>query len=160
MLSPKKKSPKKRKPKVIKFVSQQAKADTLLTTSAKKLKKSKFSKRDITYTYAIFPTKKGKGYGCFAVRPEKDGFFTVAASFCAPSDRARFSKVRARNVACKRLQAQTAKVIEGDPKEERNRTALCAGGAWRADDGDAGASDGRRPDPARAPGGQGSARRA
>ena len=117
---------KQRKP-IIKFSSgKKNTVKQLVKIKAKNtlFNRNKLSTDDITYTYAIFPTKKGKGYGCFAVQPKKNGFFLVAASFCAPSDRAKFSKTRARDVACKRLESKTARLIEGDPKEERNRTAL------------------------------------
>jgi len=79
---------------------------------------------DITYTYAIFPTKKGKGYGCFAVQSNGNGFYAVAASFCAPSDRAKFSKQKARDVAKGRLLSKTVVIVSGECGEERNRESL------------------------------------
>ncbi|HUU87873.1 MAG TPA: hypothetical protein VMX17_08980 [Candidatus Glassbacteria bacterium] len=116
-----KRSTTKKVKSIIKFSS--GKKNTVKQLAKIKAKNNKLAANCITYTYAIFPTKKGKGYGCFAVQPHEGGFL-VAASFCAPSDRAKFSKTKARDVACKRLKAKSARLIDGDPKEERNRTAL------------------------------------
>lgn len=60
----------------------------------------------VKYTYALFRTKFGKGYGCFAVEKICDNCFLVSASFCSPEDRVNFSKKKARNIAEGRLNSR------------------------------------------------------
>jgi len=70
--------------------------------------------KSITITYAIFPTRMGKGYGCFAVKQNESvpGTFQVGASFCSPLDRAKFSKKQARDVALERLNTKPTDIFK------------------------------------------------
>lgn len=56
------------------------------------------------FSYMIFSTPMGKGYGCFAIRHTKgDDTYEVSCAFCHPNDRAVFSKPEARHKAYNRL---------------------------------------------------------
>ena len=58
---------------------------------------------NVRVAYAIFPTPFGKGYGCFAIRKNDDGTFSIAPTYCHPNDRVKFSKPKARTTAVARL---------------------------------------------------------
>lgn len=55
------------------------------------------------FSYGLFRTNNGKGYGCFAIQRVTDTTYLVAGSFCSPEDRPKFSKKLARKVAEQRL---------------------------------------------------------
>jgi len=60
--------------------------------------------RETRVTYAIFATNTGKGYGCFAIKHVKGTTrYEVAASFCHPTDRKKFSKKEAIEKSVNRL---------------------------------------------------------
>jgi len=68
-----------------------------------KVKDTVLGGKDVNYVYAIFVTPAGKGYGCFAIkRTDNPNSFLVGASYCHPSDRNRFRKKIARNMAAGR----------------------------------------------------------
>lgn len=75
----------------------------------------------INYTYMIFVTPRGKGYGCFAIKSLEKNSFRVAASFCHPADASRFNKKKARLIANNRLNDKDCYVDisadTDDPKE-------------------------------------------
>jgi hypothetical protein len=65
--------------------------------------KTKRLRPGINYTYMIFITPQGKGYGCFAIEQVNDSEYKLAASFCHPNDRKLFSKALAREIAARNL---------------------------------------------------------
>ena len=71
------------------------------------------------YMYMLFLTPSGKGYGCFAIDKLATNKFKVAASFCSPHDRKKFSKKQARDMALGRLHKSGVEV-ELDTEEKKN----------------------------------------
>ena len=66
----------------------------------KELKSNVTCGKDVVFTYIIYLTPFGKGYGCFAIKKTEDyNKFLVGASFCHPSDRNKFRKDISRNIA-------------------------------------------------------------
>lgn len=105
------------------------------------LKERRFNMR---FTYAIFRTDQGKGYGCFAIEEEpneqllesvdneqpKNRSYVVSASFCHPGDRNKFSKYKARMIAMQRVKSDKLSIfIRTDSKHlsELAEKYVCVG---------------------------------
>jgi hypothetical protein len=73
------------------------------TKFAKKEDEREFKMSGTNFSYGLFRTNAGKGYGCFAIQKVTETTFLVAGSFCSPGDRPKFSKKLARKVAEQRL---------------------------------------------------------
>jgi len=56
--------------------------------------------KNVNYVYTIFITPAGKGYGCFSIKKtDVQNKYLVGASFCHPSDKTKFKKKIAREMA-------------------------------------------------------------
>ena len=76
---------------------------------------------DTRFTYAIFVTNEGKGYGCFAIRKEHGtNNYKVAGSFCNPIGKCNpakdifFSKEKARQSSMERLNSDWVLTIQNE----------------------------------------------
>ena len=74
------------------------------------------------FTYAIFPTPKGKTYGCFAIERQSENQYKVSvALFAYNADRQMFSKKGLRLIAKNRLNSQDfCVVVDSDKNNYRN----------------------------------------
>jgi len=70
--------------------------------------------RDTNYCYVLFVTPSGKGYGCFSINVNGENSYEVAASFCHPADRNKFSKKIARAKADAKIQKKRGITYEFD----------------------------------------------
>ena len=80
----------------------------------------------ILYTYVLFLTPEGKGYGCFAIKKLAFNKYQVAGSFCSPYDRKRFSKPKARLIATNRLLSGNSVEITTDSELELTTHGIIA----------------------------------